>query len=61
MTLKEPGIYGIDRLRTIVLYEDDFNHNNYYYGRSMMIFTTGNNMLAREQYSVSGRNPLITS
>ena len=58
MILKEPGIYDIDRLRTIVLYEADFNHNNKYLGRSMMQFTTRNKMLAKEQYSVPGRKSI---
>ena len=53
MILKEPGIYDIDRLRTIVLYEADFhnnnnNNNNKYFGKSMMQFMTGNNVLTKE-------------
>ena len=28
MILKKLGVYDVDALRTIVLYESDFNHNN---------------------------------
>ncbi len=58
MILKKAGLYDIDRLRTIVLYEADFNHNNKYFGRQMMKHTQQQNMLAKEQYSVPGRKAI---
>ena len=30
MILKQAGVYDIDKLRTIVLFEADFNHNNFF-------------------------------
>ena len=32
MILKEAGVYDIEKLRTIVLYEVDFNHYNKFFG-----------------------------
>lgn len=55
MILKKLGIYDIDALRTIVLYEADFNHNNKWLGRSMMHSLVKNKRLAPEQYSIQGR------
>ena len=55
MILKKVGLYDIDRLRTIVLYEADFNHNNKYFGKHMMQHTINQNMLSKEQYSIPGR------
>ena len=55
MILKKEGITDIDRLRTIVLFEADFNHNNKFLGRKMMEHTNNHNLLAVEQYSTPGK------
>ena len=55
MILKKEGITDIDRLRTIVLFEADYNHNNKFLGRSMMSHCNKHNLLAKEQYSVPGK------
>ena len=55
MILKKEGITDVEKLRTIVLFEADFNHNNKFLGRAMMQHTILNNMLAKEQYSIPGK------
>ena len=55
MILKAEGNTDIDSLRTLALFESDFNHNNKYLGREMMKHCTEYNLLAPEQYSVPGR------
>ena len=55
MILKKEGVTDVDKLRTIVLYEADFNHNNKYLGRAMMYHTVLQDMLAKEQYSILGK------
>ena len=55
MILKKQGIHQVDKLRTIVLYEADFNHNNKFFGKKMMEHMKDNNILAKEQYSVPGK------
>ena len=47
---KEPGNYNINRLRTILLYEADYNFNNKILGRRMMFDAESNNVIAPEQY-----------
>ena len=60
MILKEAGVYDIEKLRTIVLYEADFNHNNKFFGRATMQHTVPNKRMAMEQYSVPGKKVSIT-
>ena len=55
MILKKEGITDIERLRTIVLMEADFNHNNKFFGRQMMHHGVLNDLLAKEQYSIPGK------
>ena len=55
MILKKEGITDIDRLRTIVLMEADYNHNNKYLGRAMMYHSIAHNLLAKEQYLIPGK------
>ena len=55
MILKKEGVTDVDKLRTIVLYKADFNHNNKYLGRAMMYYTVLQDMLAKEQYSILGK------
>ena len=47
---KEHGNYRINRLRTILLYEADYNYNNKVLGRRMMHHAEAHNILAPEQY-----------
>ena len=55
MILKKQGNTNVDKLRTLVLFESDFNHNNKFLGRSMMHHMIDNNLIADEQYSAPGR------
>ena len=50
MLEKKPGVVKVSKLRTILLYEADFNHNNKLMGRSMMRYAEANSLLAPEQY-----------
>jgi hypothetical protein len=56
MILKKAGIFDINKLRTIVLFEADFNQNNKHFGRSIMTHTVSNGSISKEQYSVPGKN-----
>ena len=47
---KEEGNYNIKRLRTILLYEADFNFNNKLLGRRMMQAAEDHSVIAQEQY-----------
>jgi hypothetical protein len=60
MILKKAGLYSLEKLRTLVLYEADFNHNNKFFGRTTMQHSLANNKIAIEQYSVPGKNQSIT-
>jgi hypothetical protein len=55
MILKKAGVFDITKLRTIVLFEADFNQNNKYFGRAMMHHTVSQGSIAKEQYSVPGK------
>jgi hypothetical protein len=55
MILKKSGVLDINKLRTIVLFEADFNQNNKHFGKSMMSHTVGNGDIAKEQYSIPGK------
>ena len=50
MLEKEEGNAKVDRLRTILLYESDFNFNNKMIGKNMMQEAERSGTLAREQY-----------
>ena len=50
MLEKKPGVCKVTKLRTILLYEADFNHNNKLMGRAMMRYAEANHLLAPEQY-----------
>ena len=58
MILKKAGLYDVDKLRTIVLYEADFNHNNKWLGKAMMDKACELNKIAIEQYSISGKKSI---
>ena len=55
MILKKQGNTNIDKLRTLVLFESDFNHNNKFLGRSMMHHMVDEGLIAQEQYSAPGK------
>ncbi len=58
MILKKSGLYDVEKLRTIVLFEADFNANNKYMGRSMIRHCVQKERLAQEQYSIPGRKSI---
>jgi hypothetical protein len=55
MILKKAGIFDINKLRTIVLFEADFNQNNKHFERSMMHHTVSEGAISKEQHSVPGK------
>ena len=55
MILKKEGDTNVDKLRTLVLFESDFNHNNKFLGRTMMHHMVDTGKSAKEQYSVPGK------
>ena len=58
MILKKAGLYDVEKLRTNVLYEADFNHNNKWLGRKMMSNACEQNKIAVEQYSIPGKKSI---
>ena len=56
MLLKKEGLYLVNKLRTIVLLESDFNMENKRLGRESMQLALQKNMIAEEQYSRPGRS-----
>ena len=56
MLLKKPGNFHVEKLRTIVLYEADYNHENKRIGRDAMRAAKELNLIAPEQYSCKGRS-----
>ena len=56
MLLKAPEIYFLDKLRTIVLYEADFNQENKRIGRDAMLAALKQGKIAKEQFSRPGRS-----
>ena len=55
MILKKENNTDVDKLRTLVLFECDFNHNNKFLGRSMMEHMKTKEFNASEQYSAPGK------
>ena len=55
MLLKKQGEHNVTKLRTICLYEADFNHNNKFFGREMIKHTQTHGLLHKEQYSLPGK------
>ena len=59
MLLKKEGVTKVDRLRTIVLFEADYNYMNKFIGKAVMATAEANQTLADEQYgSRSGRKAI---
>jgi len=59
MLLKKSGVYEVDKMRTIVIFEADFNALNKILGRTMMWTAEDCNQLAREQYGSRKRHRSI--
>ena len=55
MILKKAGMFEIEKLRTLCLFQSDYNHNNKFLGKAMMEHMVTNNYVAKEQCSVSGK------
>ena len=55
MILKKAGLFNIEKLRTLCLFQADHNHNNKFLGKSLMDHSIHNNYIAQEQYSVPGK------
>jgi len=51
MLEKTPGNFNVEKLRIILLFEVDFNANNKWMGRAVMLMAETLNLLADEQYS----------
>ena len=56
MLLKKPEVYHVEKLRTIVLYEADYNHENKRIGRDAMNAALKSGLIAPKQYSAPGRS-----
>ena len=56
MILKKEGNFLLEKLRTIVLYEADFNTENKRLGRDAMKLAIAQNKIAKEQFSRPGRS-----
>ena len=56
MLLKKEGYFLLEKLRTIVLFESDFNQENKRLGREAMNLALDKNMISEEQYSRPGRS-----
>ena len=56
MILKKAGLYNLEKLRTICLFQADFNHNNKFLGKSTMAHAAEHQLTATEQYSTPEKN-----
>ena len=59
MILKKAGLFNIDKLRTLCLFQSDHNHNNKFLGREMMSHAMEHQHIAKEQYSVPGKRSIL--
>ena len=58
MILKKAGLFDLDKLRTLCLFQADHNHNNKFLGKEMMSHALKNSCIAPEQYSVTGKKAI---
>ena len=58
MILKKAGMFNIEKLRTLCLFQSDFNHNNKFLGKTLMEHSVKNGLIAKEQYSVTGKKSI---
>ena len=56
MLLKKEGLFFLEKLRTIVLFESDFNFENKRLGREAMSLALAQDLITEEQYSRPGRS-----
>ena len=59
MILKKAGLFNIDKLRTLCLFQCDHNHNNKFLGGQMMNHAMKHGHIAEEQYSVPGKRSIL--
>ena len=59
MILKKAGLFNIDKLRTLCLFQSDHNHNNKFLGNQMMTHAMEHGHIAPEQYSVPGKRSIL--
>jgi hypothetical protein len=59
LLLKKSGVTLVERLRTLVLFQGDFNYLNKYVGRHMMKDGEAHEQLAWEQYGSREGNNVI--
>ena len=55
MILKKAGLFDVEKLRTLCLFQSDYNHNNKFLGRELMMHSVNHGYIAKEQYSVTGK------
>ena len=48
MILKKAGLFNLEKLRTLCLFEADYNHNNKFLGREVMKHALKNSCIAQE-------------
>ena len=58
MILKKAGLFNIEKLRTLCLFQADHNHNNKFLGQEAMKYTVKEENIAAEQYSVTGKKSI---
>ena len=58
MILKKAGLFDIEKLRTLCLFQSDYNHNNKFLGKHLMDHSVKNDYIAKEQYSVTGKKSI---
>ena len=58
MILKKSGLFDLEKLRTLCLFQADHNHNNKFLGREMMNKAVKDSLIAPEQYSVPGKKAI---
>ena len=56
MLLKKEGLFNLEKLRTIVLFESDFNQANKLLGREAMKLALDKGLISEEQFSRPGRS-----
>ena len=58
MILKKAGLFNIEKLRTLCLFQADYSHNNKFLGKSIMDHAVANGQISKEQYSVTGKRSI---
>ncbi len=58
MILKKSGLYNLEKLRTLCLFQADFNHNNKFLGKETMSTALDNSKVSIETYSIPGKRSI---